>query len=280
MSDETRVTKLHGENPGSATVRVALALRVGGAGLLAATAGIHLDLYLTGYRQIPTIGPLFLVQVISALVLAVAVLATPLRLVAAAGAGFAASTLGGYVLSLWIGLFGFNEVRTTAGIVAGAFEVATIVLLGAAAAFGTPARTWPKGLPQQTLERMARRAVAPAGMLALLVLVLAVANSPGAPSGASASRGTGGGTGTTEKVTISNFAFHPAHFSVAPGEAIAVTNRDGVAHTFSPMTGSPGYGTSDIAPGHTVVVDAPRAAGTYSFFCKIHPFMTGSFTVS
>ena len=33
-----------------------LALRVTGAGLLAASAGIHLDLYLTGYRSIPTIG--------------------------------------------------------------------------------------------------------------------------------------------------------------------------------------------------------------------------------
>jgi len=33
-----------------------LGLRVAGAGLLAATAAIHLDLYLTGYRTIPTIG--------------------------------------------------------------------------------------------------------------------------------------------------------------------------------------------------------------------------------
>jgi len=32
--------------------------------------------------------------------------------------------LGGYLLSLWIGLFGFTEVRTTAGIAAGMIEVA------------------------------------------------------------------------------------------------------------------------------------------------------------
>ena len=31
-------------------------LRVAGSGLLIATAAIHLDLYLTGYRTIPTIG--------------------------------------------------------------------------------------------------------------------------------------------------------------------------------------------------------------------------------
>jgi hypothetical protein len=33
-----------------------LLLRVAGAALLIATGAIHLDLYLTGYRTIPTIG--------------------------------------------------------------------------------------------------------------------------------------------------------------------------------------------------------------------------------
>ena len=51
-------------------------LRVAGAGLLIAAGAIHLDLYLTGYRTIPTIGWLFLLQVIVAFGLALAVLAT------------------------------------------------------------------------------------------------------------------------------------------------------------------------------------------------------------
>jgi len=106
-----------------------LGLRVGGAGLLAATAAIHLDLYLTGYRTIPTIGWLFLVQVITAFLLAAAVLARGSRIVAAAGAGFAMATLGGYLLSVWAGLFGFTEVRTTAGISAGIVEVACFAAL-------------------------------------------------------------------------------------------------------------------------------------------------------
>jgi hypothetical protein len=54
-------------------------LRLAGAGLLAATGAIHLDLYLTGYRSIPTIGWLFLLQVIAAFGLAAAVLATGSR---------------------------------------------------------------------------------------------------------------------------------------------------------------------------------------------------------
>ena len=124
-------------------------LRVAGSGLLIATAAIHLDLYLTGYRTIPTIGWLFLLQVIAAFGLALAVLAIPRRLVipgrlaAAAGAGFALATLGGYLLSVWIGLFGFKEVRTSAGIVAGLVEVAAFVALAALAL--APAANAPAG---------------------------------------------------------------------------------------------------------------------------------------
>jgi hypothetical protein len=49
-------------------------------------------------------------------------------------AAFALATLGGYLLSVWIGLFGFREIRTTAGIVAGVIEVAAFAALAALAA--------------------------------------------------------------------------------------------------------------------------------------------------
>jgi predicted lipoprotein with Yx(FWY)xxD motif len=104
-------------------------LRYGGCALLITTGAIHLDLYLTGYNTIPTIGWLFLMQVIAAFVLATATIASKGRLLSAASAGFLASTLVGYVLSLRLGLFGFREVRTTAGIVAGIVEIVGFSLL-------------------------------------------------------------------------------------------------------------------------------------------------------
>ena len=113
---------------------IRLALRLAGGGLLIATAAIHLDLYLTGYRSIPTIGWLFLLQIIAAFALGAAVLVSGSWLAAAAGALFALATLGGYLLTLWIGLFGFTEVRTTAGIVAGVIEVAAFAALAGLAA--------------------------------------------------------------------------------------------------------------------------------------------------
>src|ERR1700759_2815468 len=125
-----RPAREHAERP--APGWPAVILRVGGSGLLIATAAIHLDLYLTGYRTIPTIGWLFLLQVIAAFGLALAVLAIPRRPAAAllasrlggaARPGVAPGTLGGYLLSVRTGLSGFREVRTTAGITAGLLEV-------------------------------------------------------------------------------------------------------------------------------------------------------------
>jgi hypothetical protein len=139
-----RAAREHAERPASGWP--AIIVRVAGSVLLIATAAIHLDLYLTGYRTIPTIGWLFLLQVIAAFGLGLAVLAIPSRLVtssrlaAAAGAGFALATLGGYLLSVWIGLFGFKEVRTGAGIAADLVEVAALAVLAALAIAPAPVK--------------------------------------------------------------------------------------------------------------------------------------------
>jgi len=155
-------------------------LRVAGSGLLIATAAIHLDLYLTGYRTIPTIGWLFLLQVIAAFALGLAVLVIPgrllipSRLAAAAGAGFALATLGGYLLSVWIGLFGFKEVRTTAGIAAGVVEVAAFMVLAALVLAPVPQASAAKA---PALARTARLTAAVLGVAAAVLLGVAVANA-------------------------------------------------------------------------------------------------------
>jgi predicted lipoprotein with Yx(FWY)xxD motif len=142
-------------------------LGIAGAALLVASGAIHLDLYLTGYRTIPTIGPLFLLQVIAAFVLAAAILITRNWVAEAAGALFAVSVLGGYLLSLWVGLFGFTEVRTAAGIWAGIIDVAAFATLAIAAAPGLPSVV--------DLGRGLLPAIAVASVVALALLFAAVA---------------------------------------------------------------------------------------------------------
>ncbi|HEX8934834.1 MAG TPA: hypothetical protein VF788_11715 [Pseudonocardiaceae bacterium] len=73
---------------------------------------IHLQLWLDGYREIPVVGILFLLNAIGAVALAAALLVAPGRLLSAAAmvtALFTAGTLAGLVLSLTVGLFGVHE---------------------------------------------------------------------------------------------------------------------------------------------------------------------------
>jgi len=89
-----------------------IAAQVLGAALTAVMGGIHLDLWEGGYRDIPTIGVLFLLNSIGAVLLAIALLVTPVRLlgfVSAGGALFTAGTLAALIASFTVGVFGFRE---------------------------------------------------------------------------------------------------------------------------------------------------------------------------
>ena len=87
-------------------------LRLLGAALLLAIAGIHLYLWQQGYRDIDVIGPSFLLQSAIAIGGALLVLIAPRRLLPVAavlGALFCLGSLGALVLSTTVGLFGFVE---------------------------------------------------------------------------------------------------------------------------------------------------------------------------
>jgi hypothetical protein len=87
--------------------------RLAGAGLLGWMAWIHLHLWDEGYKHVPSIGNLFLLNFIGGVVLAVAVLASPRRylaLAAGAGALMLAGTLVSLILSINVGLLGFHEL--------------------------------------------------------------------------------------------------------------------------------------------------------------------------
>ncbi|HSS89337.1 MAG TPA: hypothetical protein VLL69_08465 [Streptosporangiaceae bacterium] len=174
-----------------------LVLRVAGGGLLIAAAAIHFDLYLTGFNNIPTIGWLFLFQVITGFVLGIAVLVYGSRLAAAAGAAFALATLGGYLLSLWVGLFGFKETRTTAGIVAGVIEIAAAAALGMLALTPAPGAVGRHEAVSGIGARL-RAGVPWAGLLVTGVSVLALVVLGGSVAAVNTGGvATGGGSGAS-----------------------------------------------------------------------------------
>jgi hypothetical protein len=90
---------------------VATAAFVVGGGLLVWSAYIHFHLWheTGGYRSIPTIGPLFLMQSIVALALGIGVVVVRRLWAALVGLAFAAATIAGFLLSVARGLFGFKD---------------------------------------------------------------------------------------------------------------------------------------------------------------------------
>ena len=252
-----------------------LGLRLAGAGLLAATGAIHLDLYLTGYRSIPTLGWLFLLQVITAFGLAAAVLASGSRLLAAAGAGFALATLGGYLLSGWIGLFGFKEIRTTAGIVAGVIEVTAFAALAAfavaPAAAGQQAgrATGGSRLPAKVQAGTPGAGPVVAGITATALVVLGVtvaaAGGPGpAPAGGTLKTARIGGV-----MVLTNAQGFTLYW-FAPDTATRSTCYGTCAGYWPPVSGTPSAG-----PGVTgTLATISRSDGTTQDTYDGHPLYT------
>jgi hypothetical protein len=119
-------------------------LRLIGAALLLAIAAIHVYLWREGYRDIPTIGPLFLLQSVIAVGGALLVLVAPLRLLpwaAILGALFAVGSLGALLLTTFVGMFDFQEsTETEFWHTTVLVEIAAPVVLGILAAATLPRR--------------------------------------------------------------------------------------------------------------------------------------------
>jgi plastocyanin len=112
-----------------------------------------------------------------------------------------------------------------------------------------------------------------------VALALVACSSGGSSTSSPAATGaTSGGGASSDAITIHNFAFSPATVTVAPGATVTVTNKDQVTHTLSATKGT--FDTGDIAAGQTKTFTAPRTPGTYSYYCMIHQYMTGTLVVS
>jgi hypothetical protein len=122
--------------------RSASVMRYLGALALLAVGIDHIEQYYVDYyRAVPTIGTLFLLNFLSAVVVGAGLLAPLHRiagrftallqtLLAVGGIGIAAGTLAGLLISENGGLFGFMEVGYRSAIVLSiAFDVAAVVLL-------------------------------------------------------------------------------------------------------------------------------------------------------
>jgi hypothetical protein len=107
-------------------------LRLLGAVLVATVGGIHFYLYFDYFHRVHIIGTLFLANAATGVLIAGWLLASDGVLALIAGAGFAATTLCAFLISVHWGLFGFHErFSGTWQSAAGLVELAAVLLLGA-----------------------------------------------------------------------------------------------------------------------------------------------------
>ncbi len=116
-----------------------------------------------------------------------------------------------------------------------------------------------------------RRSVSAAIFIALAVLGVAAL---GAKNSAVAAQQKA----QNAEVKIDNFSFGPAALTVPVGSAVTWTNHDDIPHTV--------VSTDDPKAFKSKVLDTDEKfsftftkAGTYAYFCSIHPKMTGKVIV-
>ena len=80
----------------------------------------------------------------------------------------------------------------------------------------------------------------------------------------------------TAEVKIDNFSFTPQTLTVPVGATVTWTNRDDIPHTVVSTDGVFKSKTQDTDEKFSYTFSK---AGTYPYFCSIHPKMTGKIVV-
>jgi|SRR5437870_7543383 len=85
-------------------------------------------------------------------------------------------------------------------------------------------------------------------------------------------------SGPVQEIVIDNFTFSPATVTIAPGTRVVWINHDDVPHTATSTSKPKRFesGTLDTDDKFAHVFTEP---GTYSYFCAVHPKMTGQIIV-
>jgi plastocyanin len=118
-------------------------------------------------------------------------------------------------------------------------------------------------------------------LLALLAIGTGVPRTMAMPQHTSAPVTTAGvvtqsAVASAPQIALEHFAFGPTALTVSVGTMVTWVNHDDDLHTVTSATGlftSPGLDSGD---GFTYRFTAP---GTYTYFCALHPHMTGTIIV-
>jgi Icc protein len=103
----------------------------------------------------------------------------------------------------------------------------------------------------------------------LIGILLLLAGSPSVAANDQSS-------GANAEVTIDNFSFGPQTLTVPVGATVTWTNRDDIPHT---VVSTDGVFKSKVRDTDEKFSYTFTKAGTYPYFCSVHPKMTGKIVV-
>lgn len=116
-----------------------------------------------------------------------------------------------------------------------------------------------------------------AAILRNTILILLVALAVAAcSSGDSADTTQPGATDDVINVTIDNFTFNESTVAASVGDVVRWTNDQSVTHT---VTSGDELWDTTLSSGDSFVFTFDEA-GSFPYFCAIHPAMTGTIEVS
>lgn len=119
-----------------------MSMRILAAAAVLVSAAVHLFLWFDGFRHEDVIGPAFMLNAVGGVVIAILLVLWRHWVPALLAVGFGASTLGAFVISSTVGLFGLHEHWTGGPVwTAAASEVVAILAGGAILARERPSRS-------------------------------------------------------------------------------------------------------------------------------------------
>jgi len=163
-----------------------------------------------------------------------------------------------------------------------------------------PGRMWlgavvVAGLLSTVVSLSAAGKADPAGSTTLATAAASTAQQAAAPASAAGSQGTHAAhaasatsgvatssatsSGATKTVAIKNYAYSPASLTINVGDTVTWTNEDTAPHTVTVTSGPVKFDSGSLAKGQSFSYTF-TVAGTYSYYCAVHPDMVGQVVVT
>jgi plastocyanin len=111
-----------------------------------------------------------------------------------------------------------------------------------------------------------------AGLAVAVLIVLLFAGTPSVRAGGNNNEQPS----AAAEVRIDNFSFAPQTLTVAVGTTVTWTNRDDIPHT---VVSTDGVFKSKVRDTDEKFSYTFTKAGTYPYYCSVHPKMTGTVVV-